>query len=105
MFNDCEAWCWIDDGWIEVNRADAAHKAAVVTPKGFEAIFGKLPLLPATAKAPSVLKSSRANIIGNVRPLKPNRFSCLGLRDRFCTISSEQVENKEGKRIANAANG
>jgi hypothetical protein len=52
------------------------------------------------------VKNSRANIC-HARPLKPDRFSSslFAPPRRFCTVRSERVENKKGKRITNAGNG
>jgi hypothetical protein len=44
-----KAWCFANGAWREVNSADVAMKAAVVSKETFDKIFGELPALPSAA--------------------------------------------------------
>jgi hypothetical protein len=53
VYNDFEAWTYDREGrWWEVDRAEVGHKAVVVKPEEFSAIFRRLPPLPEEAFRP-----------------------------------------------------
>ena len=63
VMNDWHAWVLADGRWHEVDRAEAGHKAAVISRQLCAQMFGPLPQLPKAAFRRHLLLNAVAEVM------------------------------------------